>query len=79
MPTVVLHSGLMVCVCCVHRYFRMDPSATQIHIETHKNTSGLWSVWYLNRFDRSVVLNDVFVSKETKHLLKVQMVFLSKF
>nr|XP_019577919.1 PREDICTED: transmembrane protein 131-like isoform X2 [Rhinolophus sinicus] len=52
-------------------YFRMDSSATQFHIETHENTSGVWSMWYLNHFDRSVVLNDVFVSKETKHLLKI--------
>ena len=36
-------------------------------------------MWYLNRFDRGVVLNDVFVSKETKRVLKVHMVFLSKF
>ncbi|XP_057402809.1 transmembrane protein 131-like isoform X1 [Balaenoptera acutorostrata] len=52
-------------------YFRMDSSATQFHIETHENTSGLWSMWYLNRFDRGVVLNDVFVSKETKRVLKI--------
>ncbi|XP_078222500.1 transmembrane protein 131-like isoform X11 [Callithrix jacchus] len=52
-------------------YFRMDSSATQFHIETHENTSGLWSIWYRNHFDRSVVLNDVFVSKETKHILKI--------
>ncbi|XP_057583250.1 transmembrane protein 131-like isoform X2 [Hippopotamus amphibius kiboko] len=52
-------------------YFRMDSSATQFHIQTHENTSGLWSVWYLNHFDRGVVLNDGFVSKETKHILKI--------
>ncbi|XP_047305884.1 transmembrane protein 131-like isoform X37 [Homo sapiens] len=52
-------------------YFRMDSSATQFHIETHENTSGLWSIWYRNHFDRSVVLNDVFLSKETKHMLKI--------
>ncbi|XP_008070098.1 transmembrane protein 131-like [Carlito syrichta] len=52
-------------------YFRVDSSATQFHIETHENTSGLWSIWYRNHFDRSVVLNDVFVSKETKHILKI--------
>uniref|UniRef100_A0A2K6C1Q7 Transmembrane protein 131-like n=1 Tax=Macaca nemestrina TaxID=9545 RepID=A0A2K6C1Q7_MACNE len=52
-------------------YFRMDSSATQFHIETRENTSGLWSIWYRNHFDRSVVLNDVFVSRETKHILKI--------
>lgn len=77
--TAVVHTGLMACMSCIHRYFRMDSSATQFHIETHENTSGLWSMWYLNHFDRGVVLNDVFVSKETKRVLKVHMVFLSKF
>ncbi|XP_015456168.1 transmembrane protein 131-like [Pteropus alecto] len=52
-------------------YFRMESSATQFHIETHENTSGVWSMWYLNHFDRTIVLNDVFISKETKHLLKI--------
>lgn len=79
MLNVVSHSGLIACTSCVHRYFRMDSSATQFHIETNENTSGVWSMWYLNHFDRSVVLNDVFVSKETKHILKVSIVFLSKF
>uniref|UniRef100_A0A9L0TS23 Transmembrane protein 131-like n=1 Tax=Equus caballus TaxID=9796 RepID=A0A9L0TS23_HORSE len=55
----------------VQGYFRMDSSATQFHIETHENTSGVWSMWYLNHFDRSVVLNDVFVSEETKRILKI--------
>ncbi|GAB5570441.1 transmembrane protein 131-like isoform X1 [Prionailurus iriomotensis] len=55
----------------IQGYFRMDSSATQFHIETHENTSGVWSMWYLNHFDHSVVLNDVFVSKETKHILKI--------
>ncbi|XP_074233233.1 transmembrane protein 131-like isoform X1 [Camelus bactrianus] len=55
----------------VQGYFRMDSSATQFHMETHENASGLWSMWYLNHFDRSVVLHDVFVSKETKHILKI--------
>ncbi|XP_037686785.1 transmembrane protein 131-like isoform X2 [Choloepus didactylus] len=52
-------------------YFRMDSSTTQFHIETHENTSGVWSMWYLNHFDHSIVLKDVFVSKETKHILKI--------
>uniref|UniRef100_A0A673SVQ4 Transmembrane protein 131-like n=1 Tax=Suricata suricatta TaxID=37032 RepID=A0A673SVQ4_SURSU len=55
----------------VQGYFRMDSSATRFHLETHENTSGVWSMWYLNHFDRSVVLDDVFVSKETKHILKI--------
>nr|XP_031540177.1 transmembrane protein 131-like [Vicugna pacos] len=55
----------------VQGYFRMDSSATQFHMETHENASGLWSMWYLNHFDRSIVLHDVFVSKETKHILKI--------
>ncbi|XP_058136389.1 transmembrane protein 131-like isoform X2 [Dasypus novemcinctus] len=55
----------------VQGYFRMDSSTTQFHIETHKNTSGVWSIWYLNHFDHSIVLNNVFVSKETKHILKI--------
>ncbi|KAM9677304.1 transmembrane protein 131-like isoform 5-T5 [Trichechus inunguis] len=52
-------------------YFRMDSAAAQFHIETHENTSGVWSMWYLNHFDRSIVLNDIFVSKKTKHILKI--------
>lgn len=79
MLPIVSHSGLIACMSCVHRYFRMDSSATQFHIETHENTSGVWSMWYLNHFDRSVVLKDVFVSRETKHILKVRVVFLSWF
>lgn len=71
MLMAISHSGLMACMSCVHRYFRMDSSATQFHIEAHENTSGVWSMWYLNHFDRSVVLKDVFVSKETKHVVKV--------
>ncbi|XP_059231061.1 transmembrane protein 131-like isoform X2 [Mustela nigripes] len=55
----------------VQGYFRMDSSATQFYIEAHENTSGVWSMWYLNHFDRSVVLKDVFVSKETKHVVKI--------
>ncbi|XP_064123659.1 transmembrane protein 131-like isoform X3 [Loxodonta africana] len=55
----------------IQGYFRMDSAAAQFHMETHENTSGVWSMWYLNHFDRSIVLNDVFVSKETKHILKI--------
>ncbi|KAK1343142.1 hypothetical protein QTO34_015916 [Cnephaeus nilssonii] len=63
--------GLRACTCCVRRYFRMDSSAAQFHLEIHENTSGVWTMWYLNHFDRSVVINDVFVSKEAKHFLKI--------
>ncbi|XP_045432745.1 transmembrane protein 131-like isoform X2 [Pipistrellus kuhlii] len=52
-------------------YFRMDSSAAQFHLEIHENTSGVWTMWYLNHFDRSVVINDVFVSKEAKKFLKI--------
>ncbi|XP_073897424.1 transmembrane protein 131-like isoform X2 [Castor canadensis] len=55
----------------VQGYFRVDASAVQFHIESHKNTSKGWSIWFLNHFDRGVVLKDVFVSKETKHILKI--------
>ncbi|XP_063116934.1 transmembrane protein 131-like isoform X2 [Cavia porcellus] len=55
----------------VHGYFQVDSSAARFHMESHKNASGMWSVWCLNHFDRGVVLKDVFVSKETKHILKI--------
>lgn len=67
------------CMSSAHRYFRVDASAVQFHIESHKNTSKGWSIWFLNHFDRGVVLKDVFVSKETKHILKVYIVVFSKF
>ncbi|XP_023579437.1 transmembrane protein 131-like [Octodon degus] len=55
----------------VHGYFRVDSSAARFHIESHENTSGVWSIWCLNHFDPGVVLKDVFISKETKHILKI--------
>ncbi|XP_076995870.1 transmembrane protein 131-like isoform X2 [Tamandua tetradactyla] len=55
----------------VQGYFRVDSSTAQFHLETQENTSGVWSIWYLNHFDHSIVLNDVFVSKEAKHILKI--------
>lgn len=55
----------------LHRYFRVDASTAQFHIESHKNTTGEWSIWYRSHFDHSIVLKDVFVSKEAKHILKV--------
>ncbi|XP_055000803.1 transmembrane protein 131-like [Sorex araneus] len=55
----------------VHGYFRVDSSAIQFHLEAHENTSGVWSIWCLNHLDRPVVLSDVFVSREAKHILKI--------
>ncbi|XP_005400982.2 PREDICTED: transmembrane protein 131-like, partial [Chinchilla lanigera] len=55
----------------VHGYFRVDSSAARFHIESHENMSGVWSIWCLNHFDRGIVLKDVFVSKETKHIFKI--------
>ncbi|XP_027628373.1 transmembrane protein 131-like [Tupaia chinensis] len=55
----------------VHGYFRMDASAAQFLLEAPENTSGVWSVWCLNHLDRGIIVNDVSVSKETKHMLKV--------
>ncbi|XP_052036246.1 transmembrane protein 131-like isoform X2 [Apodemus sylvaticus] len=52
-------------------YFRVDASTAQFHIESHETATGVWSVWYRSHFDQSIVLKDVFVSKETKHILKV--------
>ena len=63
----------------LRRYFRMDSSAAQFHLESHENTSGAWTMWCLNHFDRSVVLNNVFVPKEAEHLLKVQWYFYLSF
>lgn len=55
----------------VQGYFRVDASTAQFHIESHKTATGVWSIWYQGHFDHSIVLKDVFVSKETKHILKV--------
>ncbi|XP_047422764.1 transmembrane protein 131-like isoform X2 [Sciurus carolinensis] len=55
----------------VQGYFRVDPFAAQFHVESHENTSRVWSIWYLNHFDRDIVLRDVFVSKEARHVLKI--------
>lgn len=58
----------------VHRYFRVDASTAQFHIERQENATGVWSVWYRSHLDHSIVLKDVFVSKEAKHILKVHTV-----
>ncbi|XP_077878132.1 transmembrane protein 131-like isoform X4 [Ictidomys tridecemlineatus] len=55
----------------VQGYFRVDPSAAQFHVESQENTSGVWSIWYFNHFDRNIVLKDVFVSKDARHILKI--------
>ncbi|XP_048189766.1 transmembrane protein 131-like isoform X3 [Perognathus longimembris pacificus] len=55
----------------IQGYFRVETSAAQFLIEGHENSSGGWSIWCLNYFDHGVVLKDVFVSKETKHILKI--------
>ncbi|XP_024054018.1 transmembrane protein 131-like isoform X5 [Terrapene carolina triunguis] len=52
-------------------YFGVDPSAALFHIEPHHNTSGFWSIWFTNKFDFSIELNDVFVARETKNILKI--------
>ncbi|XP_060234479.1 transmembrane protein 131-like isoform X3 [Meriones unguiculatus] len=55
----------------VQGYFRVDASTAQFHIESHKNATGEWSVWCRSHFDQSIVIKDVFVSKEARHILKV--------
>ncbi|XP_040822829.1 transmembrane protein 131-like isoform X2 [Ochotona curzoniae] len=52
-------------------YFRMDSAAVLFHMETRGNMSGVWSIWGFNHFDRSIVIKHVFVSKETKHILRI--------
>nr|XP_044986988.1 transmembrane protein 131-like isoform X2 [Jaculus jaculus] len=55
----------------VQGYFRVDAAAARFHMQSHENTAGLWSVWFRNQLDRSVVLKDVFVSKEARRVLKI--------
>ncbi|XP_039396253.1 transmembrane protein 131-like isoform X4 [Mauremys reevesii] len=55
----------------MERYFGVDPSAALFHIEPHHNISGFWSIWFTNKFDFSIELNDVFVARETKNILKI--------
>ncbi|XP_059577932.1 transmembrane protein 131-like isoform X5 [Alligator mississippiensis] len=55
----------------VEGYFDLDPSAELFHIEPHHNTSGVWSIWFTNNFDFSIEVNDVFVARETKNILKI--------
>ncbi|NXL83192.1 T131L protein, partial [Alectura lathami] len=64
---------LKACLSCpvVEGYFDVDPSAAMFHIEPHHNTSGFWSIWFTNNFDFSVELNDVYIARETKNILKI--------
>lgn len=56
------------------RYFDVDPSAAMFRIEPHHNISGFWSVWFTNNFEFSIELNEVYVSRETKNILKVSFI-----
>ncbi|XP_069641618.1 transmembrane protein 131-like isoform X1 [Haliaeetus albicilla] len=64
---------LRACLSCpvMEGYFDVDPSAALFHIEPHHNTSGFWSIWFTNNFDFSIELNEVFVARETKNILKI--------
>uniref|UniRef100_A0A8C0UVA2 Transmembrane 131 like n=1 Tax=Cyanistes caeruleus TaxID=156563 RepID=A0A8C0UVA2_CYACU len=54
-----------------YRYFDVDPSAALFHIEPHHNTSGYWSIWFTNNFYFSIELNEVFIARETKNVVKI--------
>ncbi|XP_029866225.1 transmembrane protein 131-like isoform X4 [Aquila chrysaetos chrysaetos] len=64
---------LKACLSCpvMEGYFNIDPSAALFHIEPHHNTSGFWSIWFTNNFDFSIELNEVFIARETKNILKI--------
>ncbi|KAM6136136.1 transmembrane protein 131-like isoform 3-T3 [Phoenicopterus ruber ruber] len=64
---------LKACLSCpvMGGYFDVDPSAALFHIEPHHNTSGFWSIWFTNNFDFSIELNEVFVARETRNILKI--------
>ncbi|XP_075356543.1 transmembrane protein 131-like isoform X1 [Mycteria americana] len=64
---------LKACLSCpvMEGYFDVDPSAALFHIEPHHNTSGFWSIWFTNNFDFSIELNEVFIARETKNILKI--------
>ncbi|XP_060634803.2 transmembrane protein 131-like isoform X2 [Anolis sagrei] len=55
----------------VEGYLGINPFATVFHIEPHRSVSASWSIWFTNSFDFSLILNDVYVSKETEDILKV--------
>ncbi|KAF7244192.1 hypothetical protein EYD10_09603 [Varanus komodoensis] len=54
----------------IEGYFGIDPLATVFHVEPHHSISASWSLWFTNNFDFSIVLNDVYVSREMKDILK---------
>ncbi|NWR74126.1 T131L protein, partial [Centropus unirufus] len=64
---------LKACLSCpvMEGYFDVDPSAALFHIEPHHNTSGFWSIWFTNNFDFSIELNEVFIARETRNILKI--------
>ncbi|KQK81498.1 hypothetical protein AAES_83444 [Amazona aestiva] len=64
---------LKACLSCpvMEGYFDVDPSAALFHIEPHHNTSGFWSIWFTNNFDFSIELTEVFMTRETKNVLKI--------
>ncbi|XP_070805302.1 transmembrane protein 131-like isoform X1 [Pituophis catenifer annectens] len=55
----------------IEGYFGINPFAVVFHIEPHHNISAFWSVWFTNNFDFSIMLNDVYVSRQTKDILKI--------
>ncbi|KAJ7407434.1 hypothetical protein BTVI_63081 [Pitangus sulphuratus] len=64
---------LKACLSCpvMEGYFDIDPSAALFHIEPHHNTSGFWSIWFTNNFHFSIELNEVFITRETKSIVKI--------
>ncbi|XP_048159363.1 transmembrane protein 131-like isoform X5 [Corvus hawaiiensis] len=64
---------LKACLFCpvMEGYFDVDPSAALFHIEPHHNTSGYWSIWFTNNFYFSIELNEVFIARETKNIVKI--------
>ncbi|NXY44287.1 T131L protein, partial [Ceuthmochares aereus] len=64
---------LKACLSCpvMEGYFDVEPSAALFHVEPHHNASGFWSVWFTNNYDFSIELNEVFIARETKNLLKI--------
>ncbi|XP_015716402.1 transmembrane protein 131-like isoform X3 [Coturnix japonica] len=67
------NTALQACLSCpvLEGYFDVDPSAAMFHIEPHHNISGFWSIWFTNNFEFSIELNEVYVSRETKDILKI--------
>ncbi|NXO03105.1 T131L protein, partial [Rhinopomastus cyanomelas] len=66
-------TSLKACLSCpvMEGYFDLDPSAALFHLEPHRNTFGLWSIWFTNNFDFSIELSEVFVAREAKNVLKI--------